>query len=521
MSANIRAAQFEVIDDRTSIKLKKALNDLTPIILATIGDMLRFPFATLYLPVLLNAPEVGGMIALRQNLGFVPAVLAIYAVSNLQSVAYGRGESAYNLAAIRRAGDVLSIKIGAVTSIALLALAFIPLGETGNNFSVIRDFFLSYFPGAIPALWVVVRQENLLAASQAWSLVGLNFLNLAIMMGTSFGLTKAIGGVGLGLGFVIPTLTSLGFFELFLAKNSLHENSVFSRFEFSNSPTYLQASRELNAKAWHSALIYMGGTIGFWSTFLVPFMKNPDAQNIANGALNQFFYFNMVIGTQIGQILTAKFVGYSFGILKNRKKFQPELFDLRKAKKGLACDLILILGVSLLWPASLSAMLPLFKTPALHFLTSGHEAHWYPLVADSVDAALPYVALSAASVNLTTMLFTAKRTLDGASKSDSLWQIAAGLLTFSMVALSIFALNAENLGDIWDWICPLNYIFPLLLSCFLTGRHLYQMTENSFVVREGALAEIEEDQQMLNVVEETYPMNAPLEYEKAEAPNPF
>jgi hypothetical protein len=453
--------------------------------------MLRFPFAMLYLPVAeLKNSEIGGILALRQGFGFTMAVTAMYAISNLQGVAYGEKKPPSELALIRRAGDKMAIKIGGLSALALVMLGFIPSTGSGRDERIVRDFFITYALGSIPALWVIVRQENVLSAGQTWILAGLNVASLITMASLSFALTKGLGGIGLGLGFSVSTCFSLLGFEWFLSTNKKHQNAFFNRRTASpetrastgrtlNSASVETITRDLWKKGIHSGLLYFGTMIGFWSTLLVPFMKNTKTNNIVNGALNQFFFFLIVIGMQIVQVLNANFIAKPFGRLKALKLDTPEGFSLHEAKQRLKYQTCVVLLISLLWPVLLIALVPLFKAPAMEFLTRNAPDR-YPSVLEATDEALPFVASSGILMNLTTLLFTIKRTLNGVSRWDSVLQIMAGMVSSLAIAGLIFGLNLESMRTFWAILLGVNYLIPLLGAGILTYRHLEGMGMNDF-----------------------------------------
>jgi hypothetical protein len=445
----------------------------------------------LYLTVAeLHNSEIGGILALRQGFGFTLAVTAMYAISNLQGVAYGEKKPPSELALIRRVGDKMSIKIGGLSALALLVLGFIPSTGRASDERLVRDFFITYTLGAIPALGVIVRQENILSAGQTWVLAGLNILSLMIMGSLSFALTKGLGGVGLGLGFSVSTCLSLLCFEGFLSVNKKHQNAFFNRRSDSpnrrpfsqgrsDSEFVVKITKELWEKGLHSGLLYFGTMIGFWSTLLVPFMKNAKTNNVVNGALNQFFFFLIVIAMQIVQVLNANFIAKPFGQMKSVKLLTPEGFSLDEAKNRLKHQISVVLLISLLWPALLIGLLPLFKAPAMKFLTRNTPDH-YALVLAATNEALPFVASSGIVMNLTTLFFTIKRTLNGVSRWDSALQISAGILSALAITGLIFGLNLESMRTFWAILLGVNYLIPLIGAGMLTYRHVEGMTADDF-----------------------------------------
>jgi hypothetical protein len=478
-------------------KMGQAVGEALPAVLYTLLDTAKFMWVTLVLTVMLGAPEVGGIMSLLQGLTFVPFVAAIYSLSNIQSEQFGRGEARLDLAATRFAADKLSIGLGVVSSVALISAAFIPQKLTEAQHSLLKEFLWTYAPGTIPSLWVIVRQENLISAGQAWSLVGLNLLSLILMGAISYGLTSALGGWGLGLGFTIPAFASLCLFEAFLHFNSRHENGFF-KFnwrDFKNNQKVSLALSELKTKGAHSALTFTMSYIGICSTLWVQRYKNPDPANIANGAANQLFFLIVIAGAQIAQSLCSIFIGNVKGALIDEKSKVLGNFSFVRAKTLLSHNLAIICMASLTWPLGLAVFLPLYKEPALHFLAGGSSVDLYPQVLDSFDSALPYLLVSASLDTLRTMLFAAKRTMmreEELSMFDSIFQGAMGLLTFGIVSAIVLKTDPDDLGDIWMPMFLTNYLIPFLVAGYTTIKHFLALTEETFNPKPGENFELVE-----------------------------
>jgi hypothetical protein len=456
-----------------------------PAVIYTLFDMARFPFVTLVLTKKLSAPEVGSVMGLTQSLFFVPSVVIIYELSRIQSVQFGLKDSKFKFSASRRAADSLSINLGIFSSVGLLGYGCFPMHGLGDHQEdLLRKFLFTYAIGTIPTLWVIVRQENLIAVKQAWHLAGLNLLNLGIMGGISYALVDSkLQGWGLGLGFSISSLAALAILEVFLGLNSQHKNRLFQcrGKSFRDSQDVISYSKKLKSKGMHSGIIFAAGYLGFCSTLLVQLYKDPDPANIANGALNQFFYLVTVPGLQLVQSFNSIFIGKVLGEIIDERGKTPRAFKLSQAKKTLNHNLIIISLVSLMWPFLLTLTLRFFKEPALKFLTQGDDATLYPRVLDSFNGALPFVVAGASLDNVRNMLLGAKRTvMKDPPNFDGIFQGAAGVLTFVIVLGIVLGTNPANLADIWRPMFVTNYLVPFLMALFTTGKHFYSLTDETF-----------------------------------------
>jgi hypothetical protein len=468
----------------------KALGKSSVTVLGTLFDMARFPIVTLGMTTLLEAPEVGAEMALVQGIGFVPSVFALYALSNILSTYRGEGSSPADLAAVRRAGDIFSVKLAVLSSLALLAYGYLPLSRNAHQESLIRKFLFTYFPGTLPALWVIVRQEVLTVHGQLWSLAGINLASLCLMGGLSYGLTRAIGGWSLGASFSISSAISLLLFEWFLAKNEQHGNGFTAKIDFSNSSLVESSLKMLSSKGRHSALIFTGGYLAILSTILVQFFQNPNAHNIANGLLNQILYLVLAPGGAIAQTLVSFSIGNVFGELSklaSYERLQGVVFKLDDAKRTLRQNLVINTLVSLVWPALLSASVPFFKGPVLKLLTGGSSSvALLPVATESFDHALPLVLLSGTANTAQSMLLAAKRTIHRESASDSYLQCLAGGLTLGVVAGIIFGKRPDDLMTIWLPIFFISYLMPLLVALVTTIRAFNSLSDDDFRIKQNA-----------------------------------
>jgi hypothetical protein len=467
-------------------KLGDALMESVPAVLYTLFDMARFPWAALVLTKKLGAPEVGGIMLLVQGLFFVPSVVTLYGFSSHLSVLVGEGASLFQLAASRRAADIFSVKLAVMSSVGLLGYGCFPMNVLGEyQEDLLRKFLFTYAIGTLPTLWVIVRQENLISVKQAWPLVGLNLLNLGIMGGLSYALVDSpLKGWGLGLGFSFSSVIALGILEAFLALNSKHKNSLaqFRGNAFANSRDVASALKELKAKGLHSAIIFMASYFGLCSTLLIQLYKNADSQNIANGALNQFFYLMLVPLGQIAQSLNAIFIGHERGKIMDEKKNSPVDFNLSHVKRKLSLNLLVINLAALLWPVLLTASLPFFKVPALKFLTRGEDPTLYQAARSSFDGALPFVIASGILDNARNMLLTAKRTIldHELPKVDGVIQSITGVLTFFVCLGIVLESEPTDLKALWIPLFFINYLVPFLFALGTTAEFLYSLDGRLF-----------------------------------------
>jgi hypothetical protein len=457
-------------------------------VVGTLADMARFPLVTLGMTTLLGLPEVGAEMALVQGIAFVPSVSGLYALSNILSVRRGEGYSTADLAAVRRAGDIFSLRLAGFSAFTLLFYGYLPLSRSASQEALIRKFLFTYFPGTLPALWVIVRQEDLTAHGQLWSLAALNFMSLFLMAGVSYGLLEVMEGWSLGASLTLSSVLSLVLFECFLHKSSQHRNSFFSRMDFSDSIVLRDSFRELAAKAKHSALVFIGSYLAMLSTILVQFFKNPEPHNIANGMLNQAFYLVIVPGVSIAQTLVANSIGNTFGELSKLADVDRQhgrAFNVASAKNRLYQNLMISTLVSFAWPALLAVIIYLLKDRTLKFLTSGTSEAVFKKANQSFEDAL-MLGLFAGTANIAQNMFlAAKRTINRESKFDSSFQFIAGTLTFAVVAGVIFGTNPTGLVDIWLPIFFINYMAPCLAALITTLKAFKSLNDLDFSVNVG------------------------------------